>query len=126
MKHSRVSVAVPVHSADMTNFHYARQSTAPRYISAARLYSILRTKLGCSDAGWRDQESWYWVTSNGLSFPVADPAALPNCRAVLGSDHRREICYPYEYARELIGKVRDLTHGGQPTMAHSLPRLAAA
>jgi hypothetical protein len=108
----------------MTSFHYARQTSAPRYVSAARLYSILRTKLGCADGGWRDQESWYWVTSNGISFPVADPAAHPNCRPVHGGS-RQELCYPYEYARDLVQHVRDLTTT-TPVRKSSLPRLAIA
>ncbi len=107
----------------MTSFYYPRQTTAPRYISAARLYSILRTKLGCVDGGWRDQEAWYWVTPNGIPFPVADPAADPNCRPVVGTRARPELCYPYDYARELLAKVRDMTVGHAPA-SKPLPRLA--
>lgn len=102
----------------MTDFYCRRQSTAPRYVSAVRLYLILRTKVGCTNAGWRDQESWYWMTPNGVAFSVADPSAGPNCRAVLGAGTRQELCYPYENARQVLARANEMMAG--PNKRHRL------
>jgi hypothetical protein len=120
---------MPAHIAGMTKplEYYPRQGRGPRYISAARLYAVLRMKLGCVDMGWRDQESWYWVTPNGVPFRVADPAMDPNCRAVLGTDARRELCFPYQYARELLAKVSEMiAMPASRPLGQNLPPLALA
>lgn len=88
--------------------YYPRSNASPRYISAARLYSILRAKLGCAEMGWRERGSWYWMTPNGVPFPVNDPMADPNCVAVM-SGGRRQFCFPYTYARELLQRVRSIS-----------------
>ncbi len=86
---------------------YPRQGSAPRYVSASRLYHVLR-KLGCSDMGWRDRGSWYWITPNGVPFPVADPAADPDCRAVVGRNGRQEMFFAYPYVRALLARVNGI------------------
>lgn len=87
---------------------YPRQGSGPRYVSASKLYAVLRGKLGCTEMGWRDRGAWYWITPNGVPFPVADPAIDADCKAVVSASGRREVYFSYAYARELIGRVRGI------------------
>lgn len=73
-----------------------------RTISAAWLYQVLRVRLGCVDMGWRDETEWVWVTPNGFAFRVAVPAADTT------DAPERELSFPSGYARDLIGRIRDL------------------
>ena len=87
---------------------YPRAGTSPRYISAARLYGVLRRKLGCLEMGWRERGAWYWITPNGVPFPVNDPLADANC-VTLAAGGKRQPCFPYHYARELLERVRAIS-----------------
>lgn len=89
--------------------YYPRASAAPRYISAARLYGVLRGKLGCLEMGWRERGAWYWITPNGVPFPVNDPLADANCVTLTAGSGRQQLCFPYHYARELLERVRAIS-----------------
>lgn len=90
---------------------------AVRYVAAARLFTVLRTRFGCVDMGWRDETSWYWVTPNGVPFEVAEPAPDANGPIPL-TGSRRELYFSYDYARELVRRVREIM--GSPTAARRL------
>ena len=104
---------------------YPRQGAGPRYVSASRLYAVLRGKLGCTDMGWRDRGSWYWITPNGVPFPVADPALAPDSKAVVSPSGRRELYFSYAYARELIGRVRGILQMEAPRAIAKMAPLRA-
>lgn len=87
--------------------YYPRLGTGPRYVSSTKLYAVLR-RLGCSDMGWRDRGAWYWITPNGVPFPVVDPRIDPDCKAVFGANGRRELYFSYTYSRELLARVRTI------------------
>jgi hypothetical protein len=87
---------------------YPRQGSGPRYVSVSKLYAVLRGKLGCTDMGWRDRGSWYWITPNGVPFPVADPALDPDSKAVVSANGRRELYFPYAYVRDLLIRVKGI------------------
>jgi hypothetical protein len=105
---------------------YPRQGSGPRYVSASKLYAVLRGKLRCSDMGWRDRGSWYWITPNGVPFPVADPALDPDAKAVVGANGRRELYFSYDYARDLIGRVRSISEMEAPRAIGRAPQRARA
>ena len=100
--------------------YYPRAGAAQRYISAARLYGVLRGKLGCTEMGWRERGSWYWITPNGVPFPVNDPLADPDCVTMAARSGKRQLCFPYPYARELLERVRAISAMRAP------PRLGRA
>jgi hypothetical protein len=91
-----------------------RRDSVPRYVTAAKLYAALRTQLGCVDMGWRDETSWYWVTPNGVEFCVAPPTDDANCRILLEPGSGGELCFPYDYARELLAQVRAMITARTP------------
>jgi hypothetical protein len=103
--------------------YYPRQGSGPRYVSASKLYAVLRGKLGCTDMGWRDRGSWYWITPNGVPFPVTDPAADADCKAVFSANGRRELYFSYVYARELIARVRGILKMEAPRAIGGMPRV---
>jgi hypothetical protein len=84
---------------------YPDRGAAGGTIAAEGLFAILRTRLGCVDMGWRDETAWVWVTPNGVPFQVAEPDST-GC-AGLGSP-ARELCFSYEYARELVSRIREI------------------
>jgi len=92
----------------------SRRDSAPRYVTAAKLYAALRTQLGCVDMGWRDETSWYWVTPNGVEFCVAPPTNDANYRIPLEPGSSGELCFPYDYARELLAQVRAMIAARAP------------
>ncbi len=89
--------------------YYPRASAAPRYVSASRLYGVLRAKLGCLEMGWRERGAWYWMTPNGVPFPVKDPMDDATCVVVTAGTGKRQHCFPYQYARELLARVRAIS-----------------
>lgn len=102
---------------------YPRQGSAPRYVSASKLYAVLRAKLGCSEMGWCDHGSWYWITPNGVPFPVIDPSLDPTCKSVISASGRQEPYFSYTYARELIGRVRSISQMEAPRPIKSPTRV---
>jgi hypothetical protein len=105
--------------------YYPRQGSTPRYVSAARLYAVLRGKLGCVDMGWRERGFWYWITPNGVPFPVSDPALDPDSKAVVGQDGRRQLFFTYTYARDLLARVRSISQMEAPRALRPSPRVQA-
>ncbi len=78
-------------------------------VSASWVFWVLRRRFGCIDMGWRDETAWYWVTPNGVEFTVADPSAGLNGANAKGAGH--EPGFPRAYARELIGRIREILKG---------------
>jgi hypothetical protein len=85
-------------------------------VSATRVFSALRRRLGCVPTGERGSGGEYWLTPKGVRFPVRDPA-VHHERAVVAGGSQRPLFYPYDYAYALIAHASWL-------VAHAVPEEA--
>lgn len=96
--------------------HGGRADTAHHghFVSAVRVLTVLRQRLGCTPAGYRDPDCEYWTTPRGARFRVADPHQIKRLPHSSRTTGRRSLCYSYEYAAALLHHVSSLVDRERP------------
>ena len=94
-------------------FYPDKPRRARTLVSATRVFSALRRRLGCVPTGERTPAGEYWLTPKGVRFPVRDPVVHQE-RAIVSGAGQRPLFYPYDYAYALIAHASWL-------VAHAVP-----
>jgi len=94
-------------------FYPDKPRRARTFVSATRVFSALRRRLGCVPTGERTPAGEYWLTPKGVRFPVRD-AVVHHERAIIAGAGPRPLFYAYDYAYALIAHASWL-------VAHAVP-----
>jgi hypothetical protein len=82
-------------------------STARGYVSADRVRSVLRNRLGCVETPRRDPDGTYWLAPDGRRFRVLHPHADPVGRPMVTSEGGTREVYSLTYVRALLSFLNE-------------------